>query len=108
MHPHVAPQRKPRAYETRTMSNQTKNPGPGRGQSAVFTVILPPVPVPKHEGALEPLLTEKQVAAYLSLTTRHLYSWRMAGFIPYYKIGRAIRFRLSEVEKALEAMRVQP
>ena len=88
------------------MSNQTKNPG--HGQSAVFTVILPPVPVPKHEGALEPLLTEKQVAAYLSVTPRHLYSWRMAGYIPHFKIGRAIRFRLSEVEKALETMRVQP
>ena len=90
------------------MSNQTKNQGAGRGQSAVFTVILPPVPVPKHEGALEPLLTEKQVAAYLSVTPRHLYSWRMAGYIPHFKIGRAIRFRLSEVEKALEAMRIQP
>ena len=53
-----------------------------------------------------PLLTEKQVAAYLSITPRHLYSWRMAGFIPYYKIGRAIRFRKAEVDQALERMRV--
>ena len=52
------------------------------------------------------LLTEKQVAAYLSITPRHLYSWRMAGFIPYYKIGRAIRFRRAEVEDALARMRV--
>ncbi len=52
------------------------------------------------------LLTEKQVAAYLSITPRHLYSWRMAGFIPYYKIGRAIRFRKAEVDAALERMRV--
>ena len=53
-----------------------------------------------------PLLTEKQVAAYLSITPRHLYSWRMAGFIPYYKIGRAIRFRKAEVDEALARMRV--
>jgi len=32
----------------------------------------------------------------------------MAGFLPYYKIGRAVRFRLSEVLQALEAMRVRP
>ena len=53
-----------------------------------------------------PMLTEKQVAAYLSITPRHLYSWRMAGFIPYYKIGRAIRFRKAEVDEALARMRV--
>ena len=53
-----------------------------------------------------PLLTEKQVAAFLSVTPRHLYSWRMAGFIPYYKIGRAIRFRKAEVDEALARMRV--
>ena len=53
-----------------------------------------------------PLLTEKQVAAFLSITPRHLYSWRMAGFIPYYKIGRAIRFRKAEVDEALARMRV--
>ena len=52
------------------------------------------------------LLTDKQVAAYLKITTRHLDSWRKAGFIPYFKIGRAIRFRRAEVEAALERMRV--
>ena len=89
------------------MSNHTIQPD-GMNRTSRFTVILPPVPVPKHEGAMEPLLTEKQVAAYLSITTRHLYSWRMAGYIPHFKIGRAIRFRLSEVEKALESMRARP
>ena len=73
--------------------------------SAVFTVAMPPAPLP---GAPEPLLTEKQVAAFLNVSTRHLYSWRMAGFIPHFKIGRAVRFRLSEVGKALEAMRAIP
>ena len=73
--------------------------------SAVFTVVMPPAPLP---GAPEPLLTEKQVAAFLNVTPRHLYSWRMAGFIPHFKIGRAVRFRLSEVLQALEAMRAIP
>ena len=61
---------------------------------------------PRTEEEANPLLTEKQVAAYLNITTRHLYSWRMAGFIPHFKIGRAIRFRRPEVEAALERMRV--
>ena len=61
-------------------------------------------PPPADEA--NPMLTEKQVAAYLSITPRHLYSWRMAGFIPYYKIGRAIRFRKAEVDAALARMRV--
>ena len=75
--------------------------------SAVFTVVMPPAPL-HGLGIPEPLLTEKQVAAYLNVSTRHLYSWRMAGFIPHFKIGRAVRFRLSEVEKALESMRAIP
>ena len=61
---------------------------------------------PRTEEEANPLLTEKQVAAYLNITTRQLYSWRMAGFIPYFKIGRAIRFRRAELEAALEMMRV--
>ena len=75
--------------------------------SAVFTVVMPPSPL-HGPGIPEPLLTEKQVAAFLNVSTRHLYSWRMAGFIPHFKIGRAVRFRLSEVEKALESMRAIP
>jgi len=60
---------------------------------------------PRTEEEANPMLTEKQVAAYLGITPRHLYSWRMAGFIPYFKIGRAIRFRRAEVEAAPEGMR---
>ena len=63
-------------------------------------------PPPPATDEANPLLTEKQVAAFLSITPRHLYSWRMAGFIPYYKIGRAIRFRKAEVDEALARMRV--
>ena len=40
------------------------------------------------------------------LSKRNLYCWRMAGLIPYSKIGRAVRFRKSEVDAALERMRI--
>ncbi len=52
------------------------------------------------------LMTEKQTCAYLNVSKRNLYCWRMAGLIPYFKIGRAVRFRKSEVDTALERMRM--
>ena len=52
------------------------------------------------------LLTEKQVCAYLNVSKRNLYCWRMAGLVPYFKIGRAVRFRKAEIDAALERMRV--
>lgn len=51
------------------------------------------------------LLTEKQVCAYLNVSKRNLFCWRMAGLIPYFKIGRAVRFRKTDVDAALERMR---
>jgi len=52
------------------------------------------------------LMTEKQTCAYLNVSKRNLYCWRMAGLIPYFKIGRAVRFRKSELDSALERMRM--
>lgn len=50
------------------------------------------------------LMTEKEVCTYLNVSKRNLYCWRMAGFIPYIKIGRAVRYRPAEVEAALKRM----
>jgi excisionase family DNA binding protein len=50
------------------------------------------------------LMTDKEVSAYLRVSKRSLYCWRMAGLIPYIKIGRAVRFRVNEVEAALNRM----
>ena len=44
--------------------------------------------------------------APIILSKRNLYCWRMAGLIPYYKIGRAVRFRKAELDAALEWMRM--
>ena len=40
------------------------------------------------------------------LGKRNLYCWRMAGLVPYFKIGRAVRFRKSDLDAALERMRM--
>ncbi len=55
---------------------------------------------------LAALMTEKETCFYLKVSKRNLYCWRMAGRIPYFKIGRAVRFRKSEVDAALERMRI--
>ena len=60
----------------------------------------------RTEQTTDPLLTEKDACAYLRVSKRNLYCWRMAGLIPYFKIGRAVRFRKSDVDAALERMRM--
>jgi excisionase family DNA binding protein len=46
----------------------------------------------------------KKTPAYLHISKRNLYHWRMAGLISCFKIGRAVRLRKSEVDAALERM----
>ena len=65
-----------------------------------------PTDSPRTELATDPLLTEKDTCAYLRVSKRNLYCWRMAGLVPYYKIGRAVRFRKAELDAALERMRM--
>jgi excisionase family DNA binding protein len=52
------------------------------------------------------LLTEQEIAAHLKICRRQLYNWRIAGIIPYFKLGKAVRFRVADVAAALEQMRV--
>jgi excisionase family DNA binding protein len=60
---------------------------------------------PRHEEPVS-LMTEKQACVYLNVSKRNLFCWRMAGLVPYFKIGRAVRFRKSEVDAALDRMRI--
>ena len=52
----------------------------------------------------EPLMTEKETAAYLRIKPRQLFNWRMDGLVPYIRIGRAIRYRRMAVDAALDRM----
>ena len=52
----------------------------------------------------ERLMTEAEVCEFLRIKPRQLYDWRMHGLIPYIKIGKALRFRRSEVEEAIDRM----
>jgi excisionase family DNA binding protein len=52
------------------------------------------------------LMTEQELARHLKICRRQLYAWRMSGLVPYFKLGKAVRFRVADVAAALERMRV--
>ena len=52
------------------------------------------------------LLTEQELAAHLKICRRQLYNWRIAGLIPYFKTGKAVRFRVADVAQAIERMKI--
>jgi len=52
------------------------------------------------------LMTEHELARHLKICRRQLYNWRIAGLIPYFKMGKAVRFRVADVAQAIERMRV--
>jgi len=55
----------------------------------------------KHEPAqkYQPLLTPDEVASYLRLTRTQVIRQARVGRIPALKIGKAVRFQLSVIEK---------
>jgi excisionase family DNA binding protein len=52
------------------------------------------------------LMTEQDLARHLKVCRRQLYNWRIAGLIPYFKLGKAVRFRAADVAQAIERMRI--
>jgi excisionase family DNA binding protein len=52
------------------------------------------------------LITEQELARHLKICRRQLYNWRVAGLIPYFKLGKAVRFRVADVATAIERMRI--
>ena len=52
------------------------------------------------------LITEQELARHLKICRRQLYNWRVGGLIPYFKMGKAVRFRVADVAAAIERMRI--
>jgi excisionase family DNA binding protein len=57
----------------------------------------------EHIGEQRFVLTSKQLAEYLGFSERHIANLTKSRKIPRIKIGRAVRFNLNSVLKALEA-----
>ena len=46
---------------------------------------------------IEPLLNRKQAAEHFQVTIRTVENWSRAGYLPYYKVGSEVRYRLSDI-----------
>ena len=56
---------------------------------------------------LEELLTAGQAARVLGLKKKTIYTWAENGYLPAYRIGKALRFRESDLNKFIEENRVR-
>jgi excisionase family DNA binding protein len=56
---------------------------------------------------LEQLLTEKELAARLHISLRHVATLRAQRLIPFFKLGRSVRFKESDVARALEKLTIK-
>jgi hypothetical protein len=58
------------------------------------------------ERAIDGLLTKRGLAPKLEISPRTLSYWMKRGWVPYIKIGKSVRFKLSDVIEKLNAHRV--
>jgi excisionase family DNA binding protein len=58
------------------------------------------------DGATDDLLIKREVAAKLRRSVRTIDAWMHEGKLPYFKVGRTVRFRWSDVLKKLADYRV--
>ena len=56
--------------------------------------------------AIQGLLRKRELAPQLGISKRTLDVWMAQGRVPFLKIGRSVRFRLSDVLEKLNAFRV--
>ena len=58
------------------------------------------------ERAIDAVLTKRGLAPELKLSPRTLEVWMAKGWIPYFKLGKSVRFRLRDVLEKLGQFRV--
>ena len=58
----------------------------------------------------EPLLTPDQVSERLAVSVGTLTVWRCTRrvILPYVKVGRAVRYKCSDIEKFIAARTIEP
>ncbi len=56
------------------------------------------------ENNFEAFISKPEVARRLNKKVRTIDSWMQQGLLPYYKIGRSVSFKWSEVEKHLSQL----
>lgn len=73
------------------------------GLDSCLMRIAAPAPIYAAAQQPEPWLTSKQLAAQTGIGDTTLEGWAKQGKIPSFKAGKALRFKVSEVEAALRA-----
>src|SRR5688500_3798200 len=46
-----------------------------------------------------PTITKEEVAKHFRVTVRTIENWQRRGVVPYVKIGKVVRFKVSDIEK---------
>jgi excisionase family DNA binding protein len=78
---------------------------PREPQASVSQKSLRPGALEAHLG---PMLTVKQVAASLSVSTAHIYKLTKLGELPHVRVLNAIRIRPADLEAFIEARASRP
>ena len=60
----------------------------------------------RTESGYEPRVSVKTASRFLGVSASLVYAWVERKQIPHYRLGRAIRFKLSELEAWLRQFRV--
>jgi excisionase family DNA binding protein len=71
--------------------------------SARLLMATPQPAEAPRASSVEPLLDAKQLAQHLGVHESKVRTEQRAGRIPFVMLGRWVRFKVSEVEKALKA-----
>jgi len=53
-------------------------------------------------------LSPQELSAYLGLSINTIYTWVNQRRIPYIKVSRLVKFNISEIDKWMGSMRVEP
>jgi excisionase family DNA binding protein len=54
------------------------------------------------------LVNVQQAAQYLAVSVSTLYGWVYQRRIPFVKVGRALRFDVSDLDRFIESNRIRP
>jgi excisionase family DNA binding protein len=59
---------------------------------------------PASAAVFEPFITKPELTRRLNRKIRTIDRWMQQGLLPYYKIGRSVSFKWSEVEQRLKQL----
>lgn len=50
-------------------------------------------------------LTSEEVAKMFNVTERTILTWRRVGYLPYFKVGKTVRFTKADIDNALNKLK---